>query len=171
VNRLSVDTMPAKARRIAHGLRPIAALVAIAWIPPTHVAVAEDVQGPQALIEARQEGFKKMGAAMKAITEQLKGDSPNAATLAASIQAISAGTEKVSQWFPAGSGSDAGVETDALPNIWTDRTKFDALTKELGVEVKSLAASIATNDLAGMRAQLKRTAGACSTCHRSFRAD
>lgn len=149
----------------------IAALVAAVSIVVSHFASAEDAATPQATIEARQEGFKKMGAAMKAITEQLKGDAPNAATLAASMQAIAAGAEKVSQWFPAGSGADAGVETDALPNIWTDRAKFDSMTKELGVEVKSLSASIATSDLAGMRAQLKRTAGACSTCHRSFRAD
>jgi cytochrome c556 len=134
-------------------------------------AGADPPLAPQAAIEARQAGFKKMGAALKAITEQLKGEAPNAATLAASTQAIIAGTEKLPQWFPAGSGAEAGIDTDALPNIWTDRAKFDALANDLVAEVKNLSATVAANDGAALRAQVKRTGAVCSACHRSFRAD
>jgi cytochrome c556 len=120
-----------------------------------------------AAVEARQSGFKKMGAALKAINEQLKMESSDPATLSAPAQALLAHAQNIPHWFPAGSGAG----TDALPNIWTDRAKFDALANELVAELKSLSATIAANDMAAVRAQAKRTAGACSACHRSFRAD
>jgi cytochrome c556 len=120
-----------------------------------------------AAVEARQAGFKKMGAALKAITEQLKTGSPDPSTLAAPAQALVGFAEKVPHWFPAGSGA----ETDALPNIWTDRARFDALAKDLLAEVKNLSATLAANDLAAMKEQAKRTGAACSACHRSYRAD
>jgi cytochrome c556 len=120
-----------------------------------------------AAVEARQAGFKKMGAALKAISEQLKAESPDASTLTAPAQALVVFAEKMPHWFPAGSGA----ETDALPNIWTDRARFDALANDLLDEAKSLSATIAANNLAAVREQAKRTGAACSACHRSYRAD
>jgi cytochrome c556 len=122
---------------------------------------------PAAAVEARQSGFKKMGAALKAITEQLKTGSPDTSTLTASTQTLISLAEKVPHWFPAGSGA----ETDALPNVWTDRARFDALAQDLVADVKSLSATIAANDMEAVRAQAKRTGATCSACHRSFRAD
>jgi cytochrome c556 len=149
----------------------LARLIGVAVLATGSTAKADSPQTTQAVIETRQAGFKKMGSAFKAITEQLKTESPSVATLAAPAEAISAGAGKLSQWFPAGSGTESGVETDALPNIWSDRAKFDALMNELVAEARSLSAAIATNDVAALRAQAKRTGGVCSSCHKSFRAD
>lgn len=130
-----------------------------------------DAQSPQAIIETRQAGFKKMGGAMKAIVEQLKSDSPDKAKMAAAAQVISAGAEAQVRWFPAGSGAEAGVDTDALPNIWKDREKFDSLSTKLIPETRNLAAAMAGTDLAAIRMQVKAVADVCSSCHRSYRAD
>jgi cytochrome c556 len=120
-----------------------------------------------AAVEARQSGFKKMGAALEAINEQLKTEAPDPSTLNAATQAILALADKVPHWSPAGSGA----ETDALPDIWTERARFDALAADLLSEAKSLSATVAANDMAAVRAQAKRAGAACSACHRSFRAD
>lgn len=125
-----------------------------------------------AAVEARQAGFRKMGAAFKALNEQLKTSAPQAATLTASVQALAELSPHVLRWFPAGSGAG----TDALPNVWTDRARFDALANDLVTEVKGLSATLAPDgappaDLAAVSAQAKRVGAACSTCHRSFRAD
>jgi cytochrome c556 len=135
------------------------------------VGAAAAEEPAAAVVEARQAGFKKMGAALKAITEKLKSESPDVPALTAPSQAISVGAAELARWFPAGSGAESGVDTDALSNIWTDRSKFDSLATELIAEAKSLSAAMATNDATAIRAQAKRVGSVCSTCHRSFRAD
>lgn len=146
--------------------------IALAMLMCVCPVVSADVAGtsdlsPAAAVEARQAGFKKMGASLKAITEQLKAASPDLASLNAPTQTLVSFAEKVPHWFPAGSGAD----TDALPNIWTDRARFDSLAADALVEAKTLSATIARNDVEAARAQARRTAAACSACHRSFRAD
>jgi cytochrome c556 len=138
------------------------------------LAGASETAGPAApgaVIEARQQGFKKMGAAMKALNEQLKTGAPDPAKAIAATEAISAGARAQSEWFPAGSGPESGAETDALAHIWKDRAKFDSLTARLVSESKALAAAAAANDAAALKTQAKVVADTCSTCHRSFRAD
>jgi cytochrome c556 len=131
----------------------------------------DDSPSPQTVIETRQAGFKKMGAAMKAIIEQLKSDAPDNARMAAAAHVISSGAETQLRWFPTGSGAEAGVETDALPHIWKDRAKFDSIANQLIPASKTLAAAVSGSDPAAIRAQAKVVADICSTCHRSFRAD
>jgi cytochrome c556 len=126
---------------------------------------------PQSTIQTRQAGFKKMGAAMKLIVAQLKTDAPDTAQIAAATQVIRSGAEAALQWFPTGSGPDAGSDTDALAYIWQERAKFDALANRLVTESKTLTAAASANDVAALRSQVKAVGEICSTCHHSFRAD
>jgi cytochrome c556 len=125
----------------------------------------------QAVIEARQAGFKKMGAAMKSIAAELKTDAPDLTKMSAAAQAIALGVKEQPSWFPAGSGPESGLETDALAHIWKDSAKFAALSNQLGAESGNLATALASKDVAAVRTQFKVLADACSTCHKSFRAD
>jgi cytochrome c556 len=161
---------PARSSRRAVMLLALAA----SSLTAVMLANASETAGPAApgaVIEARQQGFKKMGAAMKAVNEQLKTGAPDPVKVTAAIEAISAGAQAQSEWFPAGSGPESGAETDALAHIWKDRAKFDSLAARLVSETKSLAAAAAANEPAALRAQAKVVADTCSTCHRSFRAD
>lgn len=126
---------------------------------------------PQDVIEARRSGFKKMGAAMKSIAEQLKTDAPDLAKMTAAAQAVDAGAQHQPGWFPVGSGPESGLETDALPHIWKDTSKFAALSKELTIESGKLTTVMAGKDVAAIRTQFKALSDVCSTCHKSFRAD
>lgn len=141
-----------------------AASLAIAGVPATAAT-------PQDIITARQVGFKKMGAAMKALNEQLKGDAPAKPVMIASAQTIATTAREQPKLFPAGSGPAAGVKTDALPGIWTDRATFDAQMGKLIAESGKLAAVANGGDVAAIRAQAKATGAACAACHRQFRAD
>jgi cytochrome c556 len=136
-------------------------------------ATASDPTAPSAqeIIDARQSGFKKMGAAMKAISEQLKTDAPDVAKMTTAAQAIGAGAKEQPGWFPAGSGPESGFETDALPHIWKDTAKFTALSGQLATESGNLSAALASKDVPAIRAQFKVLADVCSSCHKSFRAD
>jgi len=135
------------------------------------VAVAEESSSLQAVIETRRETFKKMGAGMKLIVAQLKTDTPDSARMTAAAQFISVNVEEITHWFPAGSGRETGIETDALPYIWKDRAKFDSIANQILPEAKRLVAVIGGNDIEATKAQVKVVGDVCGTCHKSFRAD
>jgi len=126
---------------------------------------------PQNAIAVRQAGFKKMGAAMKALNEQLKSNAPDKSAMVAAAQTIAPTAREQAKLFPAGSGPAAGIKTDALPNIWTDRGTFDAQMNKLLVESAKLVAVTNGGDTDAIRAQAKATGGVCAGCHRQFRAD
>jgi cytochrome c556 len=148
----------------------IASLLALA-AEAADIAESGNSSSPRAVIETRKAGLKKMGAAMKTIVDQLKTAAPDKAKMSTAAQVISSQSEELPHWFPAGSGTEAGVETDALPYIWKDRAKFDSIAHRLAPESKTLAATITGNDLAAIKTQVKALSDVCSTCHRSFRAD
>jgi cytochrome c556 len=165
----------ALARARSRGLTRFLALAGLWAVHAANaIATASEAQAtpsPQTVIETRQAGFKKMGAAMKAIVEQLKSAAPDNARMVAAADAIHSGAQAQLSWFPDGTGPEAGMQTDALPYIWKERAKFDSLANRLIGEVKTLSTALSGNDLAAVRAQVKVVSDACSTCHRSFRAD
>ena len=137
----------------------------------THASDPLDSASVQTLIETRQQGFKKMGAAAKALRDELKSSAPNDALLVQASHAIEAAAEAQTRWFPEGSGPESGVDTDALPYIWKNREKFDSIAAQLRAETKKLVAATSAHDLPALRTQFKVVGEVCSSCHRSFRAD
>jgi cytochrome c556 len=159
--------LPSKLRRSMTGG---ALLLVLAGLSAWSCCTA-DAASPQSVVEARRAGFKKMGAAMKTLVEQSKTDAPDTAKMAAAGQTIGAYAGDLPGWFPAGSGREAGVDTDALPYIWEARAKFDSIAGQLAPETQNLATALAGGDLSAIRAQVKTLSGVCASCHRSYRAD
>jgi cytochrome c556 len=136
-----------------------------------HVAGAADEAGsPKGIIEARRATLKKMQAAIKAIVQELKSDTPDKARLGAAAQFIDSNAGQLAGWFPRGTGPEAGVETDALADIWTDRPRFESLASRLTTESKAFGATLAGGDVAAIRTQAKALTEVCAGCHKSFRA-
>ena len=123
-----------------------------------------------AAIAARQANFKKMGAAMKVLKDEL-GGSADKAKMAGAAKTLAAMARAQIPLFPAGSGAAAGVKTDALPAIWTQRGPFDASAKKLIADADKLVAATASGNVAAIGAQFKQVGGTCGGCHRQFRAD
>lgn len=134
-------------------------------------AAATPGPAPKAAILARQSGYKKMGAAMKALNEQLKSDAPVKSIMAGAAQTLATTAREQPRLFPAGSGPAAGVATDALPNIWTERAAFDAQMAKLIAESAKLMAVVNQGNPDAIRVQAKATGATCAACHRQFRAD
>lgn len=156
---------------VAWNIVRAAALAGIAAAAGALAAGPPPAPSPQAAIAARQAGYKKMGAAMKALNEQLKGDAPAKDVMLTSARTIAATARDQPRLFPAGSGPTAGVKTDALPNIWTDRATFDAAMNRMLGESGKLLVVAGGGDVAAIRAQAKATGATCAACHRQFRAD
>ena len=147
---------------------PLAAMPIM--LVPLNAAPAA-ASAPKAAIAARQAGYKKMGAAMKALNDQLKTGAPVKAKMVSAVQALAAAAREQPRLFPAGSGPTAGVPTDALPNIWTDRATFDGKMAKLIAESGKLISVVNGGNLDAIRTQAKTTGATCAACHRQFRAD
>lgn len=152
--------------------RAIRTLLLAAFLPISAMAAASaDTPRGDAAITARQAGYKRMAAAMKALRLELQNPAPAAPVMieaAATIAEVAAGQGKL---FPAGSGTSATLKTAALPAIWSDRAAFDKQMAALVDESAKLAAVVKTGDLAAIKAQQASTGAVCGACHRQFRAE
>ncbi|WP_298289919.1 cytochrome c [Novosphingobium sp.] len=148
-------------------IRTIAAAIALVAAAGGTFAIAAS---PADTIAARQANFKKMGGAMKVIKDELAG-SADKAKMAGAAKTIAAMARAQVPLFPKGTGPGAGVKTDALPAIWTDRATFDGHAKKLIAEADKLVKVSGTGNAAAIGAQFKAVGGTCGACHKQFRAD
>lgn len=125
----------------------------------------------QDIVDARQQGFKDMGSAMKTLRDQLKSDKTDTAAITAAAEQLSQLANKVPEWFPAGSGPAAGLETDARDYIWENKAKFDEISKELIVASRELVPLAKSADKSALQKKLGVIRDNCSSCHDSFRVD
>lgn len=125
----------------------------------------------QAIIDERQEGFKKMGGAMKTLNGELKKSEPDSAAVLEAATIMATLAQEMPAWFPAGSGPESGLETDALAYIWKGTEKFDRLSDALIAETKVLVTLGSGSDSSAIKKQLLVVRDQCSACHNSYRAD
>jgi cytochrome c556 len=124
--------------------------------------------GAQA-VAARQANFKQLGGAFKTINDQLKTDAPDMAAIKAAAAKMQTLAAHEPEWFPAGSGPEAGVKTGAKPEIWSDAAGFATAVTGLQAATAKLAAAANSGDLAAVKAQVPATGGACKACHDKYR--
>jgi cytochrome c556 len=153
-------------------IKILCAAACVALLPVLAVA-SVPAAGPSAesVVAARKAGFKKIGGAMKAIRDQLASGGTNRPVMVGAAQTMATTAREQAKLCPAGSGPGAGVKTDALPAIWSDRATFDAAMNRLIAESTKLAAVAGSGDAAAITAQLKATGATCAACHKQFRAD
>jgi cytochrome c556 len=151
--------------------RPLARLLmqaAATWLLAGNVIAAE-IDLDQ-IIDDRQRNLRDMGAAYKAITDELKRSKPNVleiAHYASSLQEIAASQQ---QWFPAGSGPESGVKTAAKPEIWSQPAEFAKWEQDLSAAIALLVKAAAGQDIEILRHQHEQVGKACAGCHKIFRA-
>ncbi|HEY7800692.1 MAG TPA: cytochrome c [Hyphomonadaceae bacterium] len=120
-------------------------------------------------IEVRQKSLKEMGAAMKTIGDQMKSGAPELDQIRPAVQTIKTHSTELPTWFPAGTGPESGVKTEALAKIWEDQPGFQAAAQRLADEAARLSDVATGEDLAAIGAQVAATGGACKNCHDQFR--
>src|ERR1700753_21215 len=92
-------------------------------------------------IVERQTILKGIGDATKPIAAMLKGDTPyDNATVQKSLSVIAAAAKKLPALSP--DNSKTGHDTAALPKIWEDKDKFNALYAKLGAAATAAQGSI-----------------------------
>jgi cytochrome c556 len=135
--------------------------------------VAEGQATPQdaeAVRRARHEHYEEMGKAMKGITGELKGGSPDVAVIQRHAALIAGFGPQLLTWFPEGSGPAEGSRTRAKAVIWTDAATFRARGQAFEQASGAFNRAAQGGDVAAIRAALPALKESCSNCHERFRA-
>lgn len=132
--------------------------------------VAADAPVPAAVAE-RQEGYKALGASFKIINDQLKTDAPDMAQIVPATERMNALASQIPTWFPAGTGPQDGVKTDALATVWTDPEGFAAAQARLADATTRLQELAMAGDVAGLREHVKVVGASCGGCHDNYRVE
>ena len=148
------------------GIRPIALTTVLVFAASACLAAGMSAADA---VKARQQHFKEVGGAAKALGEQFKSGAPDSAIVKTQAAKLSQLAPTLPTWFPAGTGAEAGVKTRALPLIWTDSAGFAAAAKTLASATTKLNALAAAGDVAGAGAQMQAVGAACGGCHKKFR--
>lgn len=156
-------TTPAEPAPAAEAPAPAPEPAAAAPTGPAAMPAATDVA---AFMKARHENYEMLGANMKVLQDNFRSETPDMTAANAAAVNVKAFADAMGDWFPAGTGPDSGIESEAKANIWTDRATFDAAHAKLKDEAAKLAAA---TDAAAFKAQFPATGGSCKNCHDTFR--
>ena len=150
----------------------LAAAMAVAAPGPEGGAVrdAADAATPQAQIQARRAGLKKMGKAMKALIDELKTEAPDRAGMLAAAESISTGAEQLPRWFPPARAPRRAKPTRCLTSGRIARSSTPSRFS-WPRESRDLVTALQGGDMAAIRERTKALGAVCSSCHKSFRAD
>jgi len=134
-------------------------------------ASGQSGRDPRTVITARQAGFKDLGRSAKIITIALRRPSPDQAQLVTETAKIAALSNRMGSWFPKGSGSGKGVETEASAAIWSDAAKFQGQMQQFKAAAARAALAARASNLPALNTEWKAVATSCKACHDNFRSN
>ncbi len=117
-------------------------------------------------IEDRQKILKSFGDTTKPVAAMLKGEAPfDLVPVQAALDTYINGVKKLPDLFP--DDSKTGHKTEALPKIWEEKSKFNALYEKLGTDAAAARAGI--TDIASLKTLYPKVLGDCKACHDDYR--
>lgn len=122
-------------------------------------------------IEARQEKYEALGDTFRTLNQQFRSGSPDLAVVQEAAAQVPTIVEGMETWFPAGTGPESGVETEALSTIWETPDDFAQKIVEHQEAVAALAEVANSGDLDTIQAAVQATGATCGACHDDYRLD
>ncbi len=119
--------------------------------------------------DARHENFEALGKAMKGIGDQLKAQNPDMAAIREAAGKIGAMAPQLATWFPAGSGPDDGLRTEARQTVWTKPEEFKLAASRFVEEAAKFNLAAQGNDIKAVGAAMQGLGGTCKGCHEKFK--
>nr|P00146.1 RecName: Full=Cytochrome c' [Rhodopseudomonas sp.] len=122
-------------------------------------------------VKARQDYFKSLGGAMKALSGVAKNyDAEAAKAEAAKLEAILA-TDIKPLFAPGTSDADFPGESEAKASIWENMEDFGAKGQAMHEAGMELIAAANTGEASAFGPALKKLGGTCKACHDDYRAE
>ena len=150
-------------------MRVLAAVLAVAAVTCASVTLAQVQSPPADVIKERQQGLKKVGAALKLIRDELRGGSPDGARIRGAAADITRAAGAIDRWFPAGTGPDSGLKTDAKAEVWTDAAGFAAARETFVREANKWTQLGNGGDAAAWSEAATSLGQSCKGCHDKYR--
>lgn len=123
---------------------------------------------PADQIRARINGYRELGAAFKNVNDGLRGD-VQTVLIQQSAREIRNASRAQYEWFPAGTGPQAGVKTAAKAEIWSRSTQFKAAQDAFAQQADAFQRAAASGNAATIRAEARKLGATCKGCHDTFR--
>ena len=132
---------------------------------------AAGAQAPRAedVIKGRQGAMMLSGVAMASIKGAIDAGQP-LASQRFSTRSLARWAHAVPGMFPAGSGPEAGVQSNARAEIWSDRAGFEARAADYAAAADRLAELAAGDDAAAFAEQWTAVRATCQACHDGYKA-
>ena len=129
------------------------------------------VSGEQAkrIMHDRHENYEAFGDSMKALSRELKSDTPDLAAVRQNAATFTDLGPRMVSWFPPGSGPEAG-KTEAKAEIWQKPEDFSAKASAFNQAAVAFGAAAQGTDLAAIRAAHANLGKSCKACHDLYRA-
>lgn len=122
------------------------------------------------VMHERHEGMERIGKNGKAINRELTGSSPNLGVVRSGAHQIAGLSRLASNWFPAGTGPEAG-KTGAKPVIWQKPQDFAVKLHNFQVAAAAFDAAASSSDVTRIKARFSDLEGTCKACHDTYRAE
>lgn len=132
------------------------------------ISVLAAAATPTEIQKQRHDNYEALGDAFKTVRDNTKG-SPDFAALEKALAVINKTAAEQKNWFPKGSGPEAG-KTRAMPEIWSKPDEFAAAQKAFADKAAPLAAAIKAKDADALNKAFRELGGTCKGCHDKFRA-
>ena len=123
---------------------------------------------PAEVQKARHDHYHELGEQFKAVRDLSRSSNPDFAALEKSAQHVVNASIDQGQWFPKGSGPEAG-KTRALAEIWTKPAEFEAAQKMFSDRAPTLLTAVKTKEVNAVRSAFKEVGASCKNCHDTFR--
>jgi cytochrome c556 len=128
-----------------------------------------DEMDPQVVIEGRQANLRDLGAAFKAVADELKKSAPALPVIRQYVEQIDALAQQQRFWFPRGSGPESEIETAAKPEIWIRTKEFSDAERAFATEATRFSEVARSSDLDAIKSQFRTVGKTCKGCHDAFR--
>ncbi|MPZ46381.1 MAG: cytochrome c [Betaproteobacteria bacterium] len=130
--------------------------------------VAAQQRKPEDNIKMRQAAFTVMSWNFGVLAAMAKGQRPyDQAEAVKRAETVALASHLPFEGFP--KGSESGLDTRALPEVWSDPDKFKSNQERLQSETAKLVQAAKSGDPGQLKSQVGATAKACSNCHDDFR--
>ena len=142
-------------------------LAAVAVMAVAGSALAQDAASVE---KARKDFFHVLGKAAKGSGEEFKKTPPSIAEIQKFAAILDAEAPKLPSHFPAGSGPESGVKTEAKADIWAKPDAFKKAAADLATAAHNYNLAAQKGDLMAAGAAMKAVGGTCKACHEEFKA-
>jgi cytochrome c556 len=146
----------------------VCSAIAILAAMSTTALRADAPATPAEVQKARHDHYHELGEANKVVRDLTRSSNPDFAALQKAAEHIVEASIDQGQWFPKGSGPEAG-ETRALPEVWTKPAEFVAAQKMFSERAPTLLAAAKAKDLDAVRRAYREVGASCKNCHDTFR--